>query len=56
MILSQSEISEIINQTNNIRNKAFFRLMYEVTATPGELLQAKLLSIDQKFEKYPITI
>lgn len=52
MILSQSEISQIINQTNNIRNKAFFRLMYEVAATPGELLQAKLQDIDKAVEEY----
>lgn len=50
MILTPKEVRDIINSTTNIRDKAFFRLLYECACTPGELLQAQLQDVDLEEE------
>ncbi|MFB6213281.1 MAG: tyrosine-type recombinase/integrase [Candidatus Nanohaloarchaea archaeon] len=46
MILSPPEVQSIVNSAQTIRTKAYIRVMYEVAATPGELLQGKLKDVD----------
>jgi len=50
MILSPKEVDGIINQAQNVRDKAFFRLLYECAVTPGELLQNKIKDVDLEEE------
>lgn len=52
MILSPQEVEEIIGNLQNIRDKAFVRLMYEVAATPGEILDAKVKDVNLEEEQF----